>query len=97
MRGVRVRRGDVLLCDFIRRERNHAARTRRLVLDADLGLLAFGRLEGLVFEAGAVDRLERGGIAGIGRQAVLEQIDRAGAPRGGFVVIARLGARGAHQ
>ncbi|KAG1221052.1 hypothetical protein G6F68_021033 [Rhizopus microsporus] len=83
---VRVLRRHIGLADIEYRHRDQGIGARRLVLQPGLVLLAFTRLEGAAVELLAGDRIERRGIADVGRKAAVEQIEQARAARRGGIL-----------
>src|SRR5690606_5746958 len=75
----------IALRQVIKRGRQQGAASRRLVLEADFVLFAFGRLEGVAVEVGGGLWQERLRVTGVGRHAVVEQVERAELTGGGGV------------
>ncbi|MNI74602.1 hypothetical protein D3C73_1306960 [compost metagenome] len=69
----------VLLGQVVQRGGEHRCAAWWLVLQAHFVLFAFGGFVGTA----ATLWLERGGVAGVGRQAVVEQVERADRASGG--------------
>ncbi|MNZ27562.1 hypothetical protein D3C78_447820 [compost metagenome] len=87
--------GDVLLGDVEHRGGVHAVAVLRLELQAGFPLLALGRLQGLAGGIRVGVRVERLGIADVGRDAVVEQVEHADAAGELAPLLVALAARAA--
>ncbi|CUJ17552.1 Uncharacterised protein [Achromobacter sp. 2789STDY5608628] len=79
-----VRHQRVALADVERRHREQRVHAGRLVLQPDFILAGLARHERRAAGVDADVGLERGGVADVGREAVVEQVQQAGAVAGGF-------------
>ena len=84
--------GDVFLGDMEQRGGVEAVAARRLELQAEFPLLALGGRQGRAGGVGIGVRVERLGVADVGRQAVVEQVQRADPPGEFLPVVVGLAA-----